>query len=113
MSGAALARAVEAGHVKALLMMGGLPSASHPIRSLMGQVPLVIATTPWSEPEIESLRMVALPSPLWVEKDGTLTGADRLISRQRRLFPLPGEAKPDWWIFTRIAQAMGWREAFH
>src|SRR3546814_13117306 len=81
MSGAALARAVEAGHVKALLLMGGLPSASHPIRSLMGQVPLVIATTPWSEPETESLRLVALPSPLWVEKDGTLTGAAPPIRR--------------------------------
>jgi assimilatory nitrate reductase catalytic subunit len=108
-----LAEAVEAGQVKALLVMGGLPSASHPIRALLAQVPLAILTTPWTEAEASGPRMIALPSPLWVEKDGTLTGADRLISRQRRLFPLPGEAKPDWWIMTRLARAMGWRDAFH
>lgn len=113
LAGEALARAIEAGRIKALLMPGGLPSASHPIRGLLEQVPLVLLMTPWSEPEMDALRMVALPSPLWIEKDGTLTGADRLISRQRWLFPLPGETKPDWWILTRIAQAMGWRDAFH
>ena len=113
LSGAALADAIETGRIKALLMPGGLPSASHPIRGLLEQVPLIILTTPWNEPEVETLRMIALPAPVWIEKDGTLTGADRLISRQRWLFPLPGEAKPDWWIMTRIAQAMGWRDAFH
>ncbi|AEG49354.1 Nitrate reductase [Sphingobium chlorophenolicum L-1] len=113
LSGAALVDAIEAGHIKALLMPGGLPPPAHPIRALLEKVPLIILTTPWSEPEMEVLRMIALPSPVWIEKDGTLTGADRLISRQRWLFPLPGEAKPEWWIWTRIAQAMGWREAFH
>ncbi|WP_242125998.1 molybdopterin-dependent oxidoreductase [Sphingobium sp. Sx8-8] len=113
LSGAPLAEAVEAGQVKALLVMGGLPPASHPIRALLGQVPLAILCTPWMEPEAAGPRIIALPSPVWIEKDGTLTGADRLISRQRRLFPLPGEAKPDWWIMTRLARAMGWRDAFH
>ncbi len=113
LSGAALAEAIEAGHIKALLMPGGLPPVSHPVRDLLERVPLLILATPWIEPEMDALRMIALPSPVWIEKDGTLTGADRLISRQRWLFPLPGEAKPDWWILTRIAQAMGWRDAFH
>jgi assimilatory nitrate reductase catalytic subunit len=54
-----------------------------------------------------------LPSPGWIEKDGTLTGPDRLVSRQRRIFSLPGEAKPDWWAVTKVAQAMGWGDAFH
>ncbi|PJG48684.1 NagC family transcriptional regulator [Sphingobium sp. LB126] len=111
--GAELAGAVEEGGIKALLMLGGLPAAGHPIRRLLDRVPLLVLTTPWVDPELAGLRMIALPSPVWVEKDGTLTGADRLISRQRRLFPLPGEAKPDWWIVTQIARAMGWHDAFH
>ncbi|WP_176591712.1 molybdopterin-dependent oxidoreductase [Sphingobium sp. EM0848] len=113
LSGTALAEAMGEGRIKALLMLGGLPSAGHPIRGLLDRVPLLIATTPWMGPELRGAGRVALPSPVWVEKDGTLTGADRLISRQRRLFPLPGEAKPDWWIVTRIARAMGWGDAFH
>ncbi len=113
LSGAGLAEAIEAGRIKALLMLGGLPSTSHPIRELVERVPFVILTTPWADPEPAGQRRIALPSPVWIEKDGTLTGADRLISRQRRLFPLPGEAKPDWWIVTRIARAMGWGDAFH
>ena len=109
--GAALADAIGSGRIRALWMLGGLPPAAHPLRALLARVPFTILTTPWAEPD--SRDMVALPSPVWIEKDGTLTGADRLISRQRRLFPLPGAARPDWWIVTQVARAMGWRDAFH
>src|SRR5690606_28439499 len=36
----------------------------------------------------------------------------RRISRQRPFLPLPGEARPDWWIVTEIARRMGFAEAF-
>jgi len=113
LSGAALAAAIVEGRIKALWMVGGMPPAGHPLRLLLSQVPLVIISTPWTEPAVPVSRLLALPSPAWIEKDGTTTGADRLISRQRRLFPLPGEAKPDWWSLTQVARAMGWRDAFH
>ena len=35
-----------------------------------------------------------------------------MISRQRGFLPAPGEAKPDWWIVSEVAKAMGWDEAF-
>src|SRR3546814_11536693 len=35
-----------------------------------------------------------------------------LISRQRAFLPLPGEARPDWWIVTKVARRMGWQDAF-
>ncbi|MEW6626227.1 MAG: NagC family transcriptional regulator, partial [Pseudomonadota bacterium] len=54
-----------------------------------------------------------LPAPVGIEQDGTMTALDRLVSRQRRLFDLPGEARPLWWMLTRMAQAMGWGDAFH
>jgi assimilatory nitrate reductase catalytic subunit len=41
-----------------------------------------------------------------------VTNSERLISRQRRFLPLPGEARPDWWIVSQVAQRMGWRDAF-
>lgn len=113
LSGPALVDAIADGRIKSLLLLGGLPPAAHPIRAMLDRVPLIILSTPWMEPEMTSLRMIAMPSPVWIEKDGTLTGADRLISRQRHLLPLPGKAKPDWWIVTQIARAMGWHDAFH
>ncbi len=53
-----------------------------------------------------------LPAAAWAEKDGTVTNSERRISRQRRFLPLPGEAKPDWWIVTQVAQRMGYADEF-
>ncbi len=111
--GVELIDAIEMGRIKALWMLGGMPPSAHPLRAVLDKVPFKMASTPWMDPDIAAQQMIALPSPVWAEKDGTLTGADRLISRQRRIFPLPGEAKPDWWSLTRIGQAMGWGDAFH
>ena len=55
---------------------------------------------------------VLLPAAAWGEKDGTVTNSERRISRQRAFLPLPGEAKPDWWIVSRGGAAHGlWRGA--
>lgn len=109
--GGALVDAIADGRIKALWIVGGMPPAGHPLHAALAQVPLVILSTPWIDRDMQP--QVVLPSPVWIEKDGTLTGADRLISRQRRLFPLPGAAKPDWWALTQVARVMGWRDAFH
>lgn len=113
LEGGALAEAIGAGRIKALWMLGGMPPAGHALHGLVEQVPFTILSTPWAEPQLKGQQVIMLPSPVWAEKDGTLTGADRLISRQRRIFSLPGEAKPDWWSVTRVSQAMGWGDAFH
>jgi assimilatory nitrate reductase catalytic subunit len=76
-------------------------------------VPFTIRSTTRMADAQEAGWTVLLPSPVWAEKDGTLTSADRLISRHRRLLDLAGEAKPDWWALTKVAQAMGWGDAFH
>src|SRR3546814_14683747 len=55
---------------------------------------------------------VALPASAWGEKDGTVTNSERRISRQRPVFPSPGEARPDWWIISEVARRMGWKSAF-
>ena len=55
---------------------------------------------------------ILLPAAAWGEKDGTVTNSERRISRQRRFLPLPGEAKPDWWIVSEVARRMGFADAF-
>jgi assimilatory nitrate reductase catalytic subunit len=42
-----------------------------------------------------------------------VTNSERRISRQRPFLPLPGEAKPDWWIVAQVAQRLGYGEAFN
>ena len=55
---------------------------------------------------------VLLPAAAWGEKDGTVTNSERRISRQRAFLPLPGEARPDWWIICEVAQRMGFADGF-
>ena len=105
--------AIEDGRIRLLWLLGGLPPVGHPLRAALAKAPFVILSTPSLQPGLPLEGMLALPSPVWIEKDGTITGADRLISRQRRLFPLPGEARPDWWSLTQVARSMGWHDAFH
>jgi assimilatory nitrate reductase catalytic subunit len=55
---------------------------------------------------------VLLPAAAWGEKDGSVTNSERRISRQRAFLPLPGEARPDWWIVSEVAKRMGFADAF-
>ncbi|WIW88708.1 molybdopterin-dependent oxidoreductase [Sphingobium sp. V4] len=112
LEGEALLRAMRDGEVKALWSIGPDEAASDWLREARALVPLSIRATDRGEPDAGGWTF-QLPSAAWIEKDGTLTGMDRLISRQRRLLDLPGEARPDWWMLTKVAQAMGWGDAFH
>ncbi|MEC3912036.1 molybdopterin-dependent oxidoreductase [Sphingobium sp. CR2-8] len=108
----ALLEAIYDGRVKALWSIGADEAAAPWLDRARKAVPLSIRSTDAASETQEGWTIV-LPSPAWIEKDGTLTGMDRLISRQRRLFDLPGDVKPDWWALTKVAQAMGWGDAFH
>jgi formate dehydrogenase major subunit len=50
---------------------------------------------------------VILPASAWPEKDGTVTNTNRQVQMGRKALPLPGEAKPDWWITQEIAKRIG------
>ena len=41
-----------------------------------------------------------------------MTNSERRISRQRAFLPAPGEARPDWWIIARMADQLGYGDAF-
>ena len=50
---------------------------------------------------------VFLPASAWPEKDGTVTNTNRQVQMGRQALPLPGDAKPDWWITQEIARRIG------
>lgn len=51
---------------------------------------------------------VVLPAACFAEKDGTFTCTERRVQRVRKAVEPPGQAKPDWLIFTELAARMGY-----
>jgi assimilatory nitrate reductase catalytic subunit len=109
--------AIEQGRIKALWVMGTNPVASLPRAGAMAQALarlelFVVSDNVRSNDTINAGAHILLPAAAWGEKDGTVTNSERRISRQRAFLPLPGEARPDWWIVSEVGRRMGWGEAF-
>jgi len=111
-----LFRELGQGRIKALWIMATNPAVSMPdagsVREALAACPFVVVSDVIAETDSSVDAHVRLPAAAWGEKDGTVTNSDRTISRQRALFPLPGEAKPDWWIVKEVGRRMGWKTAF-
>ncbi len=58
--------------------------------------------------ETAELADVVLPAACVFEKDGTVTNTERRIQRIRKAVLPPGEAQPDGWIISQIAQRLGY-----
>jgi predicted molibdopterin-dependent oxidoreductase YjgC len=74
----------------------------HALKSLDHLVVIDIFPT-----ETTDLAHVVLPATAWGETDGTCTSTERRVQRLRAAVPPQGEAKPDWWIVSQIAQRLG------
>ncbi len=88
-----------------------MPDAGN-VRDALAQCPFVVISDVIAGVPAPMPSSVRLPAAAWGEKDGTVTNSERCISRQRPFLPLPGEARPDWWIVKEVAGRMGWRTAF-
>jgi assimilatory nitrate reductase catalytic subunit len=110
-------RAVGEGRIKAIWIMATNPAVSMPdagrVREALAACPFVVVSDVIADTDSARFAHVRLPAAGWGEKDGTVTNSERRISRQRPMLPLPGEAKPDWWIMTEVARRMGWSSAFN
>ena len=113
----ALFEAAAAGRVKALWIMATNPAVSLPAadgaRDALRKLDLlVVSENVIATDTIARGAHVLFPAAAWGEKDGTVTNSERRISRQRAFLPLPGDAKPDWWILAEVAKRMGFGDAF-
>lgn len=109
--------AVREGRIKALWVMATNPAVSLPngdrVREALAACPFVVVSDCMAETDTMAYAHVKLPALGWSEKDGTVTNSERRISRQRGLFPAPGEAKGDWRIVAEVGAAMGYADAFN
>ena len=111
-----LFNAMADGHIKAVWIMGtnpvvSLPNADH-VKRALHRCDFVVVSDCIMQTDTTAYADVLLPALGWSEKDGTVTNSERRISRQRALFKPVGNAKPDWWIITKVAQLMGFEQAF-
>ena len=108
--------AVADGRIKALWIMATNPVDSLPdgraVEAALKRCPFVVVSDVVTDTDTLRHAHVRLPAAAWGEKDGTVTNSERRISRQRAFLPLPGDARPDWWIVTEVARRMGWAESF-
>jgi len=104
------------GRIKAVWIMATNPVVSLPdadrVREALKRCELVVVSDCVAHTDTTALAHVLLPAAGWGEKDGTVTNSERRISRQRAFLPLPGEAKPDWWIICEVARRMGFTAGF-
>lgn len=108
--------AMAEGKIKAVWIMATNPMVSLPdsakIKKALKTCPFVVVSDCIADTETTRMADLVLPAQGWSEKSGTLTNSERRISRQRRIMPSPGMAKPDWWIISQVACKMGYRDAF-
>ena len=110
-----LVRAAGEGRIKALWVIGTNPAVSLPeaarAREALARCELLVVSE-CVPSDTADLAHIRLPALAWGEKDGTVTNSERVISRQRRFLPPPGEARPDWQAVAGVAARLGWATAF-
>jgi len=108
--------AMARGEIKAVWIMATNPVDSMPeadvVRDALKACPFAVVSDMNRHTDTMELAHVRLPAAGWGEKDGTVTNSERRISRQRPFLPLPGEARPDWWIIKEVAKRLGHGAAF-
>ncbi len=111
-----LFQAAGEGRIGALWIMATNPAISLPdstkARAALARVPMLAVSDCVANTDTMAFARIRLPVLGWGEKDGTVTNSERVISRQRRFLPRPGEAKPDWWVVAQLAKRLGWGESF-
>lgn len=109
--------AIDEGKIKAVWIAATNPAVSMPdadkVVAALKKCPLVVVSDCIENTDTTRLATIKLPATGWSEKDGTITNSERRISRQRSLFAAAGEAKHDWWMFTQVAQRMGFDAEFN
>ncbi|QEW07216.1 formate dehydrogenase subunit alpha [Nitrincola iocasae] len=102
--------AIDAGSIKGMYILGENPAMSDPdlehARAALAKLEHLVVQDLFVT-ETAQFADVILPASAWAEKDGTVTNTNRQVQMGRAAVPLPGEAKPDWWIIQALANRMG------
>ncbi len=100
--------AIETGEIKGLWLIATNPMSSLPnnarVRKAMEKLEFCAVQDCYQDSESVQYAHLYLPAGTWAEKDGVMTNTERRINRVNPVTKPPGEAKPDLWIFNRMAE---------
>ena len=100
--------AIESGQIKGLWLIATNPLTSLPntarIRKAMEKLEFCVVQDCYEDTESAQYAHVYLPAGTWAEKEGVMTNTERRISVVKPLATPPGQAKPDLWVFNRMAE---------
>ncbi|MCY3570775.1 MAG: nitrate reductase [Chloroflexi bacterium] len=107
---------LERGQIKVIWVAATNPVASLPnsdrVRAAFAQAETVIVQDAYQPTETTQIADILLPAAQWSERGGTMTNSERRICLLEQVSPPPGEALPDWQIICRVAEALGFGDAF-
>lgn len=105
--------ALNSGKLKAIWILCTNPLVSLPdVRTAeegLKKAKFVVVQDISNKPETLRYADVVLPAAGWLEKEGTMTNADRRISYLNKITEAPGEARPDAEIICDFARRMGYK----
>ena len=105
--------ALNEGKLKAIWILCTNPLISMPdVRMAekgLRKAKFVVVQDVSNKPETLAYADVVLPAAAWIEKEGTMTNAERRISYLNKIVDAPGEALPDAEIICRFANKMGFK----
>lgn len=104
--------ALEDGRLKAVWILCTNPLISLPdvrrAETALKKAKFVVVQEISNKAETTKYADVLLPAAAWIEKEGTMTNAERRISLLNKIVDAPGEALPDAKIICRFAKKMGY-----
>jgi formate dehydrogenase major subunit len=107
-------RAVHAGEIRGMYIMGENPAMSDPdvhhAREALAELEMLVVQDIFLT-ETGYLADVILPASAFPEKTGTFTNTDRAVQLGRQALAPPGEARQDLWLIVEMAKRIGldWR----
>ncbi len=108
--------ALADGSLKAIWIINTNPLVSMPdanlVEKALTNARFVVVQDVSNRADTVQFADVVLPAAAWLEKEGTMTNAERRITYLPKVLDAPGEALPDAEIIWRFAQKMGFGEAF-
>lgn len=107
---------IEKGEIKAIWIICTNPVVSLPngskVEKALKKAELVVVQDIFHPTDTSIYADILLPAAGFSEKEGTMTNQERRISYISKAIDPPGEALPDWEIFTKFAHKMGFEDSF-
>ncbi|WP_157263453.1 molybdopterin oxidoreductase family protein [Azohydromonas aeria] len=101
-------KVMETGKIKGLWIIATNPMSSLPntvrVRKAMEQLEFCVVQDCYQDTASNEYAHLYLPAGTWAEKCGVMTNTERRVNIVTPVAVPPGEAKPDLWIFNRVAE---------